>query len=229
MKKETFLSILSEKKKSPLTVEYFTALKQISMLHVDALMMISEFSQRSNGVLLEFGPYIGGSTIALAHGLAQRPVPEGNILITVEPGGAYPDQPYLPTNNILEDWKKNVSKYEFIENVDLLVGYSNEKSIKDSISKRLGGRKAGLLFVDANGMLKSDMKMYADIIEDDCLLVLDDYEYDDDLKGESVTGFINDMVRRGFFKKFGFTEWNTWFGAVTPMYKEAVLRGHEAV
>jgi hypothetical protein len=74
-----------------------------SMLHPDTLALLRACALEARHGVLEIRAYIGGSTAAIALGLKGR----GRVpFLTIEPGGAYPDQPWLPTHDILADWHK---------------------------------------------------------------------------------------------------------------------------
>ena len=59
--------------------------KRYSMLHPDVLTLLYYLSRKSTGDIFEIGPYIGGSTIALAEGM--RDSGRQRVLVTVEQGG----------------------------------------------------------------------------------------------------------------------------------------------
>jgi predicted O-methyltransferase YrrM len=222
--RENYKEIRGRAHSDPSNIDFFNRLKEVSMLGTDALVMTSEAARHSRGAILEIGAYIGGSSIALAHGAKQRAGNAPFKMFTIEPGGAYPDQPYLPSSDILADWETNLSRYGLRDAVDLVVGYSNANEVVETVKGALGDKRFGLVFVDGNGELERDINLYLDVLADDCILVLDDYRYDDGLKGGVLTQFIDRMVAEGLFEEFGFELWNTWFGRLTPAYRAAAGR-----
>jgi uncharacterized coiled-coil protein SlyX len=83
------------------------SLLKISMLHSETLYLLRSLAARTKDAIIEVGPYIGGSTIALGRGLQ---IGGGGPLISVEMGGSYPSHA-VPTNDIITDLKSNVEGY----------------------------------------------------------------------------------------------------------------------
>ena len=77
---------------------------QISMLHFETLYLLRSLAARTKDAIVEVGPYIGGSTIALGRGIQ---IGGGGPLISVEMGGSYPSHA-VPTNDIIADLKSNI-------------------------------------------------------------------------------------------------------------------------
>ena len=73
------------------------ACKGFSMLHEETLTLLNYFARIADGAVLELGPYIGGSTVAMAQGL--KDVGSAR-LVTVERGGSY-GHPMLPSDDIV--------------------------------------------------------------------------------------------------------------------------------
>src|ERR1700731_5187218 len=86
---------------------FFDECKQFSMLHQETLALLSRIAQRTNGVAIEIGPYIGGSTVAIGSGLLAH---ESPTHIVVEVGGAYA-HPTLPSADIIGDLRANIARY----------------------------------------------------------------------------------------------------------------------
>jgi predicted O-methyltransferase YrrM len=74
-----------------------------SMLHIDALALLYHFAKVCFGHVLEIGPYIGGSTIAVALGVQDSRTPK--TIVCIEGGKL--EHPTLASTNILKDFRKN--------------------------------------------------------------------------------------------------------------------------
>src|SRR4051812_2600822 len=82
-------------------------IKAISMLSPDVLFYLGLFASIVPGRILEIGPYVGGSTVALAsgHGAGRLPI------ISIEVGGSYETHPHLPSADILGDLRRNLQEF----------------------------------------------------------------------------------------------------------------------
>src|SRR5688572_585275 len=90
--------IVTQYRSSPLH-EFFAELNDgLSMLHPDVLALLYHFAAYADGPLLEFGPYVGGSTIAMARGMVDGA--RKLRIVSVEIGGKY-DHPHYPTSDIV--------------------------------------------------------------------------------------------------------------------------------
>ena len=87
------------------------SLRRISMLHFETLYLLRALAARTKDAIIEVGPYIGGSTIALGRGIQ---IGGGGPLISVEMGGSYPSHA-VPTNDIIADLKRNIETYGLTE------------------------------------------------------------------------------------------------------------------
>lgn len=140
----------------------------ISMLHFDALNQLKIFAKKSKGGILEIGPYIGGSTLAIALGNNRRR-PQASI----EQGGKHELHPTLPSSDILADLKANLARYGYENDVLICEGISGFLSVRQKAISHTGD--IGLLFIDSDGDLASPFRTLANHMRDDCLLAIDDY------------------------------------------------------
>jgi len=180
-----------------------------SMLSSYVLYLLGFLSKISDGRVLEIGPYIGGSTVALAK--AQRDI-AGKPVISVEAGGSYPSHPQLPSDDILGDLEKSISRYKLNNWVDLVVGFSNEEHVVDSVMQQLGDDPIGLIFIDADGNVERDFSIYGPKFSDNCIIVLDDYISAAEEKSSLIKDYVDGLVEQGVLESLGVFTWGTWVG-----------------
>jgi predicted O-methyltransferase YrrM len=182
----------------------------VSMLHRDVLVMMRWLAAATSGAVLEIGPYIGGSTVMLAHGVApSRP------LVVVEAGGASPAHPHIPSDDILADLEITLSLCGVRDRVQLVKSWSFEAGARDAIQAHLGGRGVSLLSIDADGRVAQDFEMCRPFCAPGCIVIIDDYvESDSDRyrKADSIKPWVQDQVARGALIEFGVYGWGTWIG-----------------
>jgi predicted O-methyltransferase YrrM len=190
-----------------------SALNKISMLHFNVLCLLFLFSKYRSGNVLEIGPYIGGSTIAMA--LGKEAAGANAKIISIEAGGQYPEHPDIPSNDIIGDLKKNLREFAMTDRVEILEGHSNAEHILKTAAALLNKNqdKAGVLFIDADGNIMRDINNYKQFLAKDCILVVDDYvstefHNKDVMTREAIDGLKN----RGFIIEFGVYGWGTWVG-----------------
>ncbi|WP_458138272.1 hypothetical protein [Methylomonas sp. YC3] len=73
---------------SMLYSEFVGLNRKISMLHSDALSILYHLAKYSTGAIIEIGPYIGGSTIAIGMGIKDSGIPlvwKWEVLILIIP------------------------------------------------------------------------------------------------------------------------------------------------
>lgn len=173
------------------------AVGKISMLSPAILTRIHNLAAASEGAVLEVGPYIGGSTVAIASA--------GRRVVTIEMGGAH-DNPNLPSADILSDLRHNLSRFEVADRVTII------PSLADDAYDRLPqflDEAIGLLFIDADGHLGAHMTRLGPHLRADCALVFDDYF--DELKGPPVQRYVKAALEAGAMVEDGIQE-ATWFG-----------------
>lgn len=191
--------------------------KDISMLHVDVLMLLRLFARATCGGILEIGPYIGGSSIGIGSGVRDgggRPyasVEHGGV--EEEIGGAYRDHPFYPSSNIIEDLKKNLAAEGLGGFVSIFQGKSDSPSVVEKIFELFRENPIELLFIDADGAVDRDMELFRPLLAKNCLLVFDDYTAPGaEQKEQRVRRVVDEEVARGRLESYGVYGWGTWVG-----------------
>lgn len=194
---------------APAGVKFIRDLKARSMLHYQTLALMRFFAQQASSAILEIGPYMGGSTIALAAGVkaSGRSVP----IITIEVGGKH-DNPYLPSPDILGDLRRNLRAYGMAGRVAIVEGFSWEATTITRVERLLAGRRADIFAVDSDGAIARDFQLYRRFLTDDALLIIDDYREATGLKSGPVQAFVAQLLASGQATDLGIYEWGTWFG-----------------
>lgn len=194
------------------------SIDRISMLHPDTLALLRACAIEARHGVLEIGAYIGGSTCALAAGLRDSaPVP----FLTIEPGGAYPDQPWLPTDDIIADWTANVAGMGLSGYTQLFKGWANSPAAVCALREVLGSDgRVDLVFMDANGAFWPNLGPFVDLFTDDCLFVMDDYHSVEGTqeKALNIHFAVNHLRDRGGLVEFAPVRWSTWFGRLGPEF-----------
>ncbi|MCA3391906.1 MAG: methyltransferase domain-containing protein [Cutibacterium sp.] len=140
----------------------------ISMCPRDTLVALTVLASLATGPIVEFGPYVGGTTVALSRGAK---VVCGQV-ITIEKGGAH-DHPNLPSNDILADLHRNLERFGVAEVCNVLEGHY--KLIVEALAEKLGGRKVALVFCDADGEFDQAFAVVRPFLAEDAIIVVDDY------------------------------------------------------
>lgn len=194
------------------------SIDRFSMLHPDTLALLRACAIEARRGVLEIGSYIGGSTCAIAAGLRDSTaVP----FLTIEVGGSYPDQPWLPTNDIIADWSANVASLGLSRYTALFQGWANDPAAVTALRDRLGpGGQVDLVFMDANGAFWPNIGPFADLFTDDCLFVMDDYHSVEGTqeKALNINFAVNHLRDRGGLVEFAPVRWSTWFGRLGPAF-----------
>ena len=206
------LSLLAAKFRSDPLQEFFNELnRSISMLHPDVLALLYHFGATAKGPLLELGPYVGGSTIAMAKGRLDG---EKNARITsVEMGGQY-DHPKYATTDIVESLRANLKMYGVERNVNLIVGHSRDKAVLERVADvHEEEGPFACLVIDADGQVEEDISLYKHFLAERCYLVVDDYYAPGAPEKEATTrNQLAALEGRHVIESFGVHGWGTWFG-----------------
>jgi predicted O-methyltransferase YrrM len=181
----------------------------ISMLGKPTLSLLRLFGRLAAGPVLEIGPYIGGSTVAIAQGLKDSG--KGQI-ITLELGGAYKSHPSVPSLDIFKDLEQNLSRFGVRDLVEIISGRPNAFSTMRKVRGMLRPKSLKMLMADLDGCVGKDFWAYEPYMADDCLIVFDDYTSPGSDKGPPTKAFVDRAVRRGLIEDLGVYEWGTWFG-----------------
>ena len=206
------LSLLATRYRSNPLNDFFKELnKRISMLHPDVLALLYHFGACATGPLLELGPYVGGSTISMARGVADA---GGSTRITsVEMGGRY-DHPTYATTDIVQSLRANLKGYGVDERVNLIVGHSREKATLDRVAAVVEQEGPfACLLIDADGQIEEDIALYGRFLAARCCLVVDDYYAPGALDKEVTTrNQLATLEQQHVVESFGVHGWGTWFG-----------------
>ena len=185
------------------------SLLKISMLHSETLYLLRSLAARTRDAIIEVGPYIGGSTIALGRGLQMS---GGGPLISVEMGGSYPSHA-VPTNDIIADLKSNVEAYGLTSVVHIIEGFTTDAAVDAAVNRILDGRTIGLLFLDADGNVERDFEFYRSRLSRGSILVYDDYITEQaPEKQTTIKTWVDQAVALGLVENLGLYRWGTWVG-----------------
>ncbi len=184
-------------------------IRRISMIDETTLATLRALAGLTQGAALEIGPYMGGSTIAIAGGL-----PAASRLATIEVGGSHVSQPYLPTDDILGSLARNLAEHGLGERVIIAVGKSYDPAVRGTIEAWRRGERIGFFFMDADQHPARNLLHFARDFTPHCIVAIDDYYTDDESdKGRAVHAFVDELVRDGALREAGVLHC-TWFGRV---------------
>jgi hypothetical protein len=182
--------------------------KKISMLNLQVLEKLNRLATGMSGGVLEVGPYIGGSTIALCSGHEGR-----NKHAVIEVGGVN-DNPRLPSQDVIADWTANMDRFGQAGRATLFKGWSYETDVLAAAVEHCG--PIGLFFFDANGAIAKQMSLTAQYMLPGCILVIDDYEdntEDERNKAAMVRTWVTRMIDSGAIIESELIG-STWFGTL---------------
>jgi predicted O-methyltransferase YrrM len=188
-----------------------------SMLHEKVLAMLEHAAATTTGAIVEIGAYVGGGTIAMTRGV--RDSGRDTLMFTIEPGGAYPTHPHLPSTDIFRDLQENLRARNLAPYVNLLHGKSSDAAILDVVRRRLAERGVGigLLSIDADGDVQRDFDLYLPMCASGCRIVVDDYSGPpENTKTDPTKTAVDALVASGRARELGVFGWGTWFGVYTP-------------
>jgi predicted O-methyltransferase YrrM len=185
------------------------SLRSISMLHFETLYLLRSLAMRTKDAVVEVGPYIGGSTIALGRGLQMG---GGGPLISIEMGGSYPNHA-VPTNDIIADLKRNVEAHGLTGLAHIMEGFSTDPAIDAAVDRILAGKRIGLLFLDADGDVERDFELYRSRLSRGSILIFDDFisEHAPE-KQTTIKVWVDQAVASGLVENLGVYRWGTWVG-----------------
>jgi len=187
----------------------YQALKDAcSMLHTDVLILLNIMATRSQGNLLEVGPYLGGSTIALASGVQDS---TGRKVVSIEAAQGF-GHPDFPSENIIRDLRKNLETWGQIGKVDIVEGFSREAPIVQRVRQLLPPKTVSVCFLDADGHPEKDLEHYEDLLETGAYLLVDDFMSPGSDKGDSTREEISRLIDSGKVVPYGIYGWGTWVG-----------------
>jgi predicted O-methyltransferase YrrM len=205
-----------------LSTETVKRARPISMLREDALAVLEQLAMRSNGPVIELGPYVGGSTIAIAAGCPHK-------VVTVELGGANPRDDHLTSADIIADLRCNLHDAKLTDRVNIIQGHFRSAAVYAQVERELSGAGAGLLFVDVDPGTELALSLYGPLLRDDAFVVVDDIQSEIAIeKAASVKGFIDRLKAEGIFVEIGVFGWGTWFGRLAGGDARGRLRSQAA-
>lgn len=178
----------------------------VSMCHRDTLVALTVLASLANGPVFEFGPYVGGTTVALSRGAKAS----GGRVITFEKGGAH-DHPTLPTTDILADLRRNLDRFGVTEVCDVIEG--DYTTIAAPLAEKLGGRKIAVLVCDADGHFDLAMAAAAPFLAEDAVIVMGDYIAPFAMEKQTLTRpAIDGAVAARELTEWGLLSGVTWIG-----------------
>jgi predicted O-methyltransferase YrrM len=198
--------------RAAMPAEELTAIRRISMIDETTLATLRALAGLARGAALEIGPYMGGSTVAIAGGL-----PPGGRLATIEVGGSHVGQPYLPTDDILGSLARNLAEHGLADRVTTIIGKSYDPAARDAVDTWLRGGRIGFFFMDADQYPERNLLHFARDFTPGCIVAIDDYFTEDASdKGRAVHAFVDLLVAEGALREAGVLHC-TWFGRVKGM------------
>lgn len=204
---EIYSQLLWRDISDPMVGEIYGAISARSMVRRDVLIGYTALATASRGTVLEIGPYVGGSTIALALGSRAR----GEKVFSIEKGGSL-DHPVVPSEDIIADWRRNVDTFGLSQTALLVEGnYGNLVTIEE-VGRILKPESVGLYVQDADGHVDKTLNFAARWLDPDCLLAIDDYEAGQNMKGALTRSVVDKAVQIGLLCEFGLFGVGTWFG-----------------
>ncbi len=196
--------------------------KAVSMLAVETLALMYGFALEARGAILEIGAYAGGGTLALALA-AQRT--GAQPVIAVDRGGSY-----LGTEHRIADieaaWRGNLARHDLAGQARLIVGDTGSEGCRMQIREAAGQARLRLICVDADGFVWSHLAGLADLIDADCLLMVDDLAPPDPARPKRgrTQAAMADALAAGAVVTYGLAPWSTWFGRATGSLLAALPR-----
>jgi predicted O-methyltransferase YrrM len=205
------LALIATQYRSSELSRFFTGLNErISMLHADVLALLYHFGAHSVDPVLELGPYMGGSTVAVARGLLDSG--RGFKIISVEKGGKY-DHPNYPTSDIVASLRANLAEHGVETRSHVIVGHSREHDTVLRVKQLSEAARFGCLIIDSDGQVEEDIRVYGPLLAPQAYLVIDDYYSPGAPEKQASTRHqLDDMTRKGVVEAFGVHGWGTWFG-----------------
>ena len=188
-----------------------------SMLHPKVLTLLEHAAATAKGAIVEIGAYVGGSTIAMTRGV--RDSGRATPMFTIEPGGAHPGHPDLPSNDIFGDLVANLGRRGLDPYVTLLRGFSSDPEILATVRAALTERhmQIGLLCIDADGHVQRDLDLYLPMCAHGCVIAVDDYSGPpENIKADLTQPPVDALVATGRAREIGVIGWGTWIGIYTP-------------
>lgn len=181
----------------------------ISMCDRDTLIAATVAAALAGGPVVEFGPYIGGTTIAFGRGLKAA---GGGHVVSFEKGGSY-EHDRLTSTDILADLKCNLRLADVLESTDILEMNCHETGAMDALESRLGGEKIRVVLIDADGYFTRLFPRLRPLLADDAIILVDDYVvWDSPLKEGLTRSEMDAALDAGQLATWGLLSGVTWIG-----------------
>ncbi|HMN95814.1 MAG TPA: hypothetical protein PKC43_11975 [Phycisphaerales bacterium] len=192
--------------RAPLDPEVLAAIRDISMLREDALSMLASLAREAEGMILEIGTYIGGSTVAIALGSRSR-------VIAIEVGTPHPHHESMPSSDVLGDLRRNLRRFGVEERVSVIPRLATSPLAFREVAALLDGGSIGMMAVDADGDIGRHLGRFAPLLTPRCLLAIDDYDAPGAQAKEAlVRPWVDARVSDGTLDAIGVVGWGTWCG-----------------
>ena len=180
----------------------------ISMLGIDAIVMLYHCAKICRGDILEIGAYTGGATIATAMGV--RDSGTEKKITSIERGCRF-DHPRVGTKDSFKDLRKNLKRFGFIDHVSLINGRSFDPETISIVRQLSGPGSIGLFVFDANANVRRDIQCYSDRFTDRCWVIIDDYLGGAE-KSSQLRMQVDELISEGRLEALGFYGLGTWIG-----------------
>ncbi|MBO6553322.1 MAG: methyltransferase domain-containing protein [Roseitalea sp.] len=185
---------------------WYAANAEISMCHRDMLIGSTTLARQIGGVIVEFGAYVGGTTVALGRGAKAA----GGRVITIEKGGAY-DHPVIPSTDILADLRDNIAAHDLQDCITIIE--SDYQSVAERLREELAGEKVGLFLVDADRHFEQSFNIAREFLLPDAIVMIDDYRAPFAPEKEELTKpQVDGLVAAGELTGWGALYGVTWIG-----------------
>ena len=189
---------------------------QLSMLHLDVIVLIYHFAKTCAGQIVDVGAFTGAATIAAA--LGARDSGNQKTVIAIEPGGSVKHK-RLGTKNISRDLERNLAKHGVSEAVTVIKDYSFAPAAISTVERALAAEKIGLFILDADDNVQRDIALYGNKLADGCWMIIDDYYGPaDNTKVTPTRAEVDTLVAAGSLEPLGFYGWGTWVGRWRKRY-----------
>jgi predicted O-methyltransferase YrrM len=182
--------------------DYFQHLHASAMIVPEVLATLAGAARSSKGAVLEIGPYVGASTLAISLGLRDS----DREFLTIESGGINA-HPTRGTDDVLRDLKANLATFGVSDRVHIVEGWAHE------VCQRLPSllqEKIGFLFIDADGSVDVHINNVKQLLASNCLLAFDDWKAEG--KGARVRRTVEKLIEREAVISYGVLFDDTWFG-----------------
>ncbi len=200
-------AVIEHRHNKPLR-DQISKVNKVSMLHGDVLALVHYLARICEGDILEIGSFVGGSTISAALGI--RASGRAKRFISIEPGGRLKGH-HLATRNIFKQLRKNLNRFGVLESVTLINRAAEDPAAIAEVREAFAPGSIGFFIFDAHNNVKYDVDCYADLLANDCWVMIDDYFGPSEKAGPTQVQ-VDELVASGHLIPLGYYGWGTWFG-----------------